>query len=140
MGLYLATNAKNQLPTQLTVAQHRLTQAIQYARNQALTQHSTLILQPVKRENWARGMILFKDNTNHRLTHQNELVYAWHGVRSPLTITWVGFQSSDYLIFNHTPGHGAVNGHFSIVYQGVEIGRVVINRLGRLRITNFTAK
>ncbi len=139
-GLYLATNAKNELQAQLTVAQHRLSQAIQYARNQALVQHSALVLQPVQLENWARGMMLFKDNANHRLSHRDELVYAWHGFRSPLTITWVGFQSSDYLIFSQTPGHGAVNGHFSIAYQGVEIGRVVINRLGRLRFANFTAK
>ncbi|WP_169042441.1 GspH/FimT family protein [Legionella taurinensis] len=137
MSFYLGMNANNQLKTQLFVAQHRLTQAIHYARNQALVKHSVLILHPVEQGNWAKGMVLFKDPGEHRFSHQQEVVYEWHELGGPLTITWSGFHSQDALIFSHALGHAAANGYFSIAYQGVELGRIVINRLGRLRVVNY---
>lgn len=137
LGFYLGMNANNQLKTQVSVAQHRLTQAVQFARNQALVKHSVLILHPLEQGNWAKGMVLVKDPAEHRFSHQEEVVYEWHDLRSPLTITWSGFHSPDALIFSHALGHAALNGHFSIGYQGVELGRIIINRLGRLCVVNY---
>ncbi|WP_203454439.1 prepilin-type N-terminal cleavage/methylation domain-containing protein [Legionella sp. MW5194] len=136
LSFYLGMNANNQLKTQLTVAQHRLTQAMHYARNQALVKRSVLILHPMEQGNWAKGMVLFKDPGEHRFNHQ-EVVYEWHDPGSPLTITWSGFHSPDALVFSHTLRHAAANGYFSISYQGVELGRVIINRLGRLRVVHY---
>ena len=108
--------------------------SIDYARESAMISGQDLTLNPIDAsDNWSSGMILFVDNVSHHYTEQDKVIYRWQWSSSPhLKLLWRGFQSTKYLIFSNTLRRSIVNGHFVILKDGVEVRRIILNRLGRV--------
>ena|SRR3990167_3572952 len=107
--------------------------SIYSSRNQAINSGRDVTLNPIDVSgDWSAGMILFVDNPSHHYTKQDKLIYTWQWQQSPrLKVVWRGFKSTDYLTFAKTLRRSTVNGHFVILQDGVEVRRIVVNRLGR---------
>lgn len=140
LAFCLGVSAKNQGRTHMMITAQRLVQVIQFTRNKALTGQVDLVLGAMQPGDWSQGVVVFKDNPNHSLSHPEDLIHEWRWFAAPLQIQWHGFRSPHYLIFTKNPATAAANGHFSLIYQGVEMGRVIVNRLGRISLSPFKAK
>jgi prepilin-type N-terminal cleavage/methylation domain-containing protein len=109
--------------------------SIDTARSQALIlgQDMTLTARTNARD-WSDGMFLFVDNPTHQYQRDDTFIYSWHWQSTPnLQLVWHGFKSTKYLIFSADLSHSTANGHFSIVHDGIEVRRVIVNRWGAVR-------
>ena len=121
--------------TLLQARQDEIKAAIRYARTQSQLLGKNLILTPILNSNdWSKGMRLFVDNPKHLYTPDTTVIHEWHWNKSSLQITWHGFQSNHYLLFASDNNRNATNGYFSIQMQSGTIVKMVVNRLGRIRI------
>ncbi|MFC3909656.1 GspH/FimT family protein [Legionella dresdenensis] len=119
---------------QLDVVERELAAAIQFARDTALKKNYPLVLMPINKNNWAEGMILFQDNRQHRYTGKEQVFFQWQWPYAGLKISWHGFQSDDFLLFANNLYNSAINGQFSLTQNNLPAKKVVINRIGRLKI------
>ncbi|OGV51636.1 MAG: hypothetical protein A3F46_08375 [Legionellales bacterium RIFCSPHIGHO2_12_FULL_42_9] len=117
------------------VLEKQLINGLHYSRNRAFILGRDVTLNPIEASgDWSAGMILFVDNPRHYYTKQDKLIYTWQWQQSPrLKLVWRGFRSTDYLTFAKTLRRSTVNGHFVILQDGVEVRRIVVNRLGRTK-------
>lgn len=102
--------------------------AITYSRNEAKIRGETLILKPRDVNNWAKGYCLMDAN--------QKIIYQWQPDFSGWDISWSGFASKNELRITANPQNSAMNGKFLISNaQNHEVAKLIINRLGRIRIS-----
>lgn len=120
---------------QVQVVQDNIKSALRYAKMHALTTGHRVILTPLQHSNdWSDGMLLFLDNAKHRYTPDDTLIHEWHWQSPGIEVTWKGFQSNHYLLFSADVSQNAVNGTFFIKSDSNSIAKIVINKLGRIRL------
>lgn len=119
----------------IDILANQVINSIHYSRNMALISGQDLTLNAIDASgDWSAGMILFVDNPTHHYTAQDKLIYHWQWQpTTQLQLVWRGFKSTNYLTFAKTLRRSTVNGHFVILKDGVEMQRIVVNRLGRVK-------
>lgn len=119
-----------------------LVNAMHFARNQALIQGVPLVLSGLEASNgWQRGMRLFidKHETNH-YQEGDELLREWRWNKQGAQIVWHGFQSDHYIRFPATLDASSLSGHFLIATREGPIKKVIVNRLGQIRVEDVRQK
>lgn len=109
---------------------HQLESGIAYARAQAMILGTPLALSPQSSElDWSQGMVLRKYLQHD--SEQSKAMATWQW-RLPLNyhLLWHGAHSKKVVFFTADLAHAMSNGHFSLMLNGVELRRVVLNRLG----------
>jgi Tfp pilus assembly protein FimT len=118
---------------QVQVLTDDLINAVGFARNKALQEGAVLILRPLLNTgDWSSGMLLFKDNKTHQFSAEDSPLFQWRWPYKGLKISWVGFQSSRYLLFYPEFAHAASSGHFVIESVYSKPVKLVVNRFGRV--------
>ena len=83
---------------------------------------------------WSKGMVLFVDNEKHHYTSTTHVIYEWHWQFPLIQVSWKGFQSSQYLLFSIEASQNGVNGFFLIKDNLQQMAKLVVNRMGRLKV------
>lgn len=123
---------KNNIDTQVKT----IVNAIKYAKHSALLEERRLVLSELSPEDgWKKGMQLFVDNSeNHHYSSEDERLREWHWRSGNIQVEWHGFMSDRYLIFSDDLQTSALSGYFSISENNKVKRKIVINRLGRVRV------
>jgi len=107
----------------------QIIQIITYSKTQALLMGAPIRLTPVLGgDNWDLGMQLSADSIKH------QVLYEWSWNLHGMHLTWHGFQAHDYLRFDIQARHQALNGYFLIEYHGHILEKIILNRLGDIRV------
>lgn len=102
--------------------------AIGFAKLQSFLSEDDLILKSLSdNEDWSQGMRLCKDN---------HLLREWRWSSDGMKITWQGFQSSQYMLFSADMSRNVLNGTFKIIDNDLKSSKLIVNRLGNVRIIN----
>ena len=111
--------------------------AIQYSKINALTKSHSVVLSPLAGHvGWSDGMALCLDNELHQCADVEGLIREWHWYHKGIQVNWFGFQSNHYLRFTPDLMGRAANGYFSITDPSMHELKLVVNRLGRCRVTS----
>ena len=115
-------------------------EAIKFAKNKSQLDDKPLILSEISdQDGWSTGMQLFIDNTgNYKYGHGDQLIKRWTWRRTSSTVEWHGFSSDHYLLFNGAIKNSALNGYFSLKQNDVIKAKIILNRLGRVRIERYS--
>ena len=109
--------------------------AIQYAKIQAIILGNPVYLAPIdSSSDWSNGMVLsFFD----KQTNQAQLIYQWQWSHRRWSLNWEGAGSTNKIIFSTFLGQAMSNGHFTLINKVThEQFTVILNRLGRIRVSN----
>lgn len=128
---------KNQLETLIDSVSNGIT----IAKTQALARGETLVLSPLNDStDWSQGMWLFVDNQQHTYRPGAKLLYEWHWQAEGVSMIWHGFQSDNYLLFTPDIARNTVNGYFLIKHGHQPPIKLVVNRLGRVKLKTLPAQ
>lgn len=110
--------------------------AVHMAKIQSLVHMHPVILGPPcgHHQDWSKGMVLLLDNLEHHCISQTQIIREWHWDHPGLEVHWRGFESKDYLRFTPDIARRSVNGYFLIKNLSHDPKRVVINRIGKVRV------
>mgnify|MGYP006075327753 CR=1 FL=1 len=111
-----------------------LRNGIKFSQNQALLKGKTLLLSPLsEKKGWSSGMqLLVKDTLS---TSSKDIIrqWQWHNGKG-LELTWRGFNIKNALVFSSNLNASTLSGSF-LISQNKQLKRkIIINRLGRMRI------
>lgn len=114
----------------------RMQSVVSYSLNQAITQERSVVLAPLVKNDWSKGMRLFVDkNANHRYQPGDEVLREWRFNDAKLSMSWHGFLSDNYLVFSVQMAQSVLNGRFILKnHAGEVVKQLVINSLGRVRV------
>lgn len=105
---------------------------VQYAKMQALSSESQLILSPLTR--WSQGMVLRQLNPQ---THALDIVHQWQWTHPHWQVEWQGAHSSKEIIFSNNLHQAMINGQFILINTQTHTQTtLILNKLGRIRIAN----
>lgn len=121
-GSWMQKNQLDRLSAQII-------QVINYSKAQALLSGTPLLVIPLSGgSNWDAGVQLVYDADQHTV------IYEWSWYFAGIHLAWHGFQSNYYLRFDQQARNQALNGYFSI-QSGVHVlEKIIINRLGDVRM------
>lgn len=123
-----------QKKNQLQVMTNEIKQAIHFAKMEALAHAHTVTLTPLsEQKDWSAGMLLFVDNLSHHHVEKSNLIREWHWQHPGLTVTWHGFESTDYLRFSPDLMTRNANGYFLVEDNAKQRIKLIINRLAKVR-------
>jgi prepilin-type N-terminal cleavage/methylation domain-containing protein len=101
--------------------------AIEFAKLQSLFSGQDLVLTPFSNnKDWSDGMRLYRDK---------EILREWHWPSRHITITWQGFHSDNYLLFSSDINSNTLNGTFKLTDSDHNLSKLIVNRLGRVRVS-----
>lgn len=107
--------------------------SIRYARTMAMVMGNDIALNALSgTEDWSDGVLVFIDNKSHYFSTKDKQLWQWQWHARPLQVKWQGFHGKDYLIVSSNLSKASANGYFAILYQQKEVGRIVLNRMGRV--------
>ena len=102
--------------------------AIHFAQTKARNSSGILILHALsKDQDWSKGIGLYMSD--------GQLIYEWPWAISDLHVTWQGFQSNHYLRFASDMRESALNGTFIIHNGSQQALKLVLNRMGRVKVS-----
>ncbi|CAM2894523.1 Tfp type 4 fimbrial pilin related signal peptide protein domain [Legionella steigerwaltii] len=109
--------------------------AIQYAKIQAVILGNPVYLVPLEGSlNWSNGMALKLLN---KQTNQVKQIYQWQWNHPRWDLSWEGVGATNKITFSTYLGQGMSNGRFILMNKVThEQITVILNRLGRIRISN----
>lgn len=114
-----------------------LVNAIKFSQNQAILSGNKLMLSPISHSNgWQKGMILMAANEENKPLSEINILrkWQWHNDKY-INMSWQGLHS-DVLLFSNDINSASLSGSF-ILSQDQQIKRkIVINRIGRIRVEN----
>jgi len=115
-------------------------QAIKYAKNKSQIDGKAMVLSELaENDGWVHGMQLFIDNTgNYRFGRGDQLLKKWTWDDKITKVEWHGFSSDHYLLFNNAVQNSAVNGYFALKESGKVKSKIILNRLGRVRVEHLS--
>lgn len=120
---------------QIQVIQDNIQSAIRFAKTQALVTGKNMLLTPLPNSmDWSSGILMFADNEKHVYTPTSQIVHEWHWQYPAVEVSWYGFQSNQYLLFSIEASRNAANGYFLIKSQVPQRVKLVVNRMGRVRV------
>ena len=109
--------------------------ALRHARLGAFKQDQPLTINPLPGpRGWSEGLVLFPDNPGHHYSATDSLIYQWRWNYPGITVAWHGFRTRNYLIFSTELRQSTANGYFLIATQDGYQKKLVVNRLGHVRI------
>ncbi|MCE0723903.1 MULTISPECIES: GspH/FimT family pseudopilin [Legionella] len=131
IGSYTYFMKKNEQKTFID----ELRTAIQYAKMQAIILGNSVYLAPLDvSSSWSNGMVL---NFLNKKTNKIELIYQWQWSHPHWDLNWVGVSTTNKIVFSTHPGQAISNGHFILINKDTrEQVVIILNRLGRIRISN----
>ena len=133
-GLPLTTQwYQNQLSR---VMQKDIEQAIEYGKQESLILGEPLRLVPLHDNDWSSGMALFKERDVPR-SQQYAALYTWQWRSTTWHVVWHGFLSDSYLRFTPDLRQLALNGYFLIKNEKRPGIKMMLNRVGRVRVNDF---
>lgn len=107
-----------------------LTTAIKFSQNMAIIKQQTLLLKPLSEANgWGKGMQLVCDGT---MDNRPLRVWRWP-INKPIDIKWQGLHKHG-LLFNANLNKSMLSGTFLLQQNKITKKKVIINRLGRVRV------
>jgi prepilin-type N-terminal cleavage/methylation domain-containing protein len=114
--------------------------AIKFARNKSQFDGKKLILSELSDKNgWLYGMRLYRENTgNYHYEQGDKIIRSWSWDNKIISVEWHGFGSDHYLLFSNKLQESALNGYFSLSEAGKIKRKIIINRLGRVRIEKIS--
>ena len=120
---------KNTLEDRINTISH----AVKYAKNMAKIKGEPLLLSELSdKTGWSQGMkLLIADDANHP---QGTLIQQWQWRDSPFKVSWHGFNSDHHLRFADDIRSSAMSGTFTISDGHHQHAKIIISRLGRLRV------
>ncbi len=110
---------------QLAVIKQDLTNAIRFAKTQAVAENQPLLLRPLAAGDWSQGVVV--------MTEHLKTIQEWHWEGMAVHVVWHGFQSS-YLRFSPNINQNTLNGFFLMNNQGNQQIKLIVNRIGRVRM------
>ncbi|OYV55869.1 MAG: hypothetical protein B7X00_00485 [Legionella sp. 21-45-4] len=94
------------------------------AKVYAMLKQESVLLEPIGSEfDWAKGVLLVT-------TAGHETLREWRWKNPGLIIHWHGFQDEKSLRIDADLSQLAMNGTFSLRYQGQRLANIVVTRLG----------
>ena len=122
---------------ELSIIVEEIKGAIQFAKLEAMIEGENLVLAPIfNSKDWSEGIILFVDNKEHKYLANSKIIHEWHWGKSKVHVSWKGFQSSNYLLFSNELSRMAVNGNFIIKNLIGGQVKLIVNRIGRVKVSN----
>lgn len=122
---------------QIDVTVDEIKMAIQFSKINALSQAHPVILTPISGEmNWSEGMALCVDNPLHQCVSNHGTIREWHWFHNGIEVNWLGFESNHYLRFSPDLMGRAANGYFMVKDQSNQPVKLIVNRLGRVRVSS----
>ena len=126
---------------------HDLIHAVQFARTEAIEQGVHVIFcgsDDGKHCNgrWSSGQLACRDPDDTRqCLSSSQLLYAWPALPRHEHLSWHGFSSDQYLMFEPNGLNQASNGYFlySPSTPNGQAKKIILNRLGRLRTESVGA-
>jgi len=115
-----------------------ISKAIKFARNKAVLDGKNIVLSGINdKDGWLSGMQMFIDNTgNYHFEPGDEMIRKWQWEQRIIKVSWHGFSSDNYLLFSNKLKKSVLNGYFSLSQNNKVKSKIILNRLGRLRIEN----
>lgn len=110
----------------LDYVEKRLIFALKLARTKAILMNRPIKVIPFK-NNWSQGLTIFTAKKENPI-----LILDWSNRK--IVLSWQGFISSRYLIFSRDLLNEASSGHFLLKTPRGLRRKIVLNRLGHLRI------
>jgi Tfp pilus assembly protein FimT len=112
-----------------------LKSAIRYAKIQAIIRGIPVSLIPLNNSlNWADGMVL---STLNKKTNKMELIYQWQWRHPYWRLDWSGVNTLNKISFSNNPTQAISNGRFTLINtKNHKQVAIILNRLGRIRISN----
>ncbi|KTD41179.1 GspH/FimT family pseudopilin [Legionella parisiensis] len=109
--------------------------AIQYAKMQAIILGNSVYLAPIDATcSWSKGMILSFLNKE---TNTIEPIYQWQWSHPRWELNWEGVSATNKIVFSTYPGQAISYGRFILINKNThEQFIIILNRLGRIRISN----
>ncbi len=107
--------------------------AVLMARTTALATNETLLITPLVADSWSYGIVLLKDNTQHRFSETAQILHQWQWNCSGLNVEWNGFISKQYLLFAPRLSQSALSGSFTVKNKATVDKKIIVNRLGHIR-------
>lgn len=121
----------------LTRVEHELISALMLARNQSVTQNKPLNLVPSHpSNNWSYGMMLIDSHEKDDMPQKALQHFDWSD--SKVVISWHGFASDKALRFSPDFKTSDCSGHFLLKYAKLPVRKLIVNRLGRIRLTTLS--
>lgn len=120
------------------VMQHDIEQAIEHGIQKSLILGEPLRLVPLRDKDWSTGMALIQEGD--LANHQHPILYTWPWRTSASHVIWHGFLSDAYLRFTPDIGQAALNGYFLIENVNAHGVKIMVNRVGRVRIARTYSK
>jgi Tfp pilus assembly protein FimT len=116
-----------------------LKKAVHFAKIQAIIRGTPVTLAPLDNStNWADGVILRALN---KKSNEKELIYQWQWHHPHWRLDWTGVNALNKISFSNNPTHAISNGRFTLIStQNNQHVAIVLNRLGRIRISNSLSK
>lgn len=111
-----------------------LQNAVLYARNKAILDKEAILITSANEQDWSSGIRVFKDNPTHHYQSGDPIYFQTDWQQLRIHICWQGFQRQDFLRFTANPQHAALNGHFLVRTPDGQQQRLILNRLGRMKL------
>lgn len=115
-----------------TLMQEDIQEAIHQAIEEAMILGEPLRLMPLVDHQWSHGMTLIAEYDEKQENH-----HVWQWRDSGYRVSWHGFISKQYLRFLPDLSHSVLNGYFLIENRDHKGVRLVVNRLGRVRVEDL---
>lgn len=116
------------------IMQRDIEQALEYGKQESVILGEPLRLVPFRNHDWSTGLELLRENET--LNPSLSVLHTWRWHRSASHVVWHGFLSNAYLRFTPDLSQIALNGYFLIENGPQQRLKIMLNRVGRVRVLN----
>ncbi|MGV3740113.1 MAG: pilus assembly FimT family protein [Gammaproteobacteria bacterium] len=114
------------------VIQKNIEQAIEQGTQESLILGEPLRLIPLHDQAWRSGLMLVRESD--LANKKQDPLHIWQWPNTVYHIIWHGFLSNTYLRFTPDLSQSAMNGYFLIENSAHHGVKMVVNRIGRVRV------
>ena len=132
----LPMTSKDYQQQQLLLIEQDIQQAIHQAFTEAMSRDENILLRPcISCQDWSKGLILIAERFVH--DHPKEhIIYAWQWPKMAYHLYWHGFHSNQWLRFSPELNQSILNGYFMIENEHHDGVKLLLNRMGRIKLEN----
>jgi prepilin-type N-terminal cleavage/methylation domain-containing protein len=114
--------------------ENTLLAVLRFARNQALFHQRSVQVSPLSpTHDWSLGV-----RVALLPLQENNYLYTVSWSYPAIQVRWQGFLSKQYLVFSPNLAEAATNGHFLLFREGVCKKKIIVNRIGRVKVQRIT--
>jgi Tfp pilus assembly protein FimT len=127
-GLFHETVNKTKIETRVD----ELATIVQTARTIAISQGKTMMLKPLRQNDWSSTIQLLELSNQHAIKDNLTLHHQWQWNDKNIQVYWKGFTAKNYILFHPQLNKNAANGYFTVSANNMS-EKLILNRLGRPR-------